>query len=233
MPESAFTRFWNTVKPPPAVKGPQVSPEVMALRKRQRRLILISVGVLVAIGAGVWVYIYISNAPQRADLEFQAGMKSMGPGKYPDAIAHFTKALSISGQLPNAYLERGNAYRSLGDMDAALADYQAAADMNPSLAAAHNGIAIIYVERKDTRHALEEFNKSLSLQPTVEAYYQRGQILEAQGEHEKAIADYDRAIAEQPDAPYMYRARALSKQNMGNLDGAHEDRMTAMQIEHH
>jgi tetratricopeptide (TPR) repeat protein len=215
------------------VKGPQVSPEVMALRRRQRRLILMSAGVLLLIGAGVAIYMYIANAPQRAEQEFQAGMKAMGPGKYPDAIAHFTKALSISGQLPNAYLQRGNAYRTLGDMDAALADYQAAVDMSPGLAAAHNGIAIVYVERHDTRHALEEFNKSISLQPTVEAFYQRGQILEAQGEHEKAIADYDRAIAEEPDAPYMYRARALSKQNMGNIDGAHDDRRMATQIEHH
>ena len=157
----------------------------------------------------------------------------MGPGKYPDAVVHFTRALSIYQQLPDAYLERGNAHRILGEPEAAVADYRAATELNPTLATAHNGIAMIFLERQDTQHALEELNKSITLQPTVDAYYQRGQILESQGNHQKAIEDYNRAIAEQPDAPFMYRARALAKANLGDQDGAHDDRTIANQIERH
>ena len=189
---------------------------------------------VVLIGAvGVWAYLYISNAPQRADKEFQEGMKLMSPGRYPDAVVHFTRALSIYGQLPDAYLERGNAHRILGEPDEALADYQAATDLNPSLAAAHNGIAMILIERHDLPHALERLTKSIALQPTVESYYERGQILESQGDHKKAIEDYDKAIAEQRDSPYMYRARALAKANLGDQEGAHADRMIAAEIERH
>lgn len=203
------------------------------MRRRQRRLITITVAGVVAIGIGTWVYIYMASAQDRADTEFQIGMKSMSPGKYPDAVTHFTKAIAIYGQLPNAYLERGNANRLLGEMDAALADYQSAADLNPVLPEAQSGIAVIYIERHDIAHALEHLNKSISLHPTVEAFYQRGQILEAQGQHEKAIADYDRAIAEDRDSPYMYRARALAKTNLGDVEGAHADREIAVKIERH
>jgi tetratricopeptide (TPR) repeat protein len=233
MPQSAFTRFWNTVRPPLKSSPPAVSSEVIALRRRQRRLVLITAAVGAAVAAGVASYSYISSAPQRAEKEYQDGMRLMGPGKYPDAVVHFTRALSIYQQLPDAYLERGNAYRILGEPDAAIADYRAATDLNPNLAAAHNGIAVIYLERHDFNHALEELNKSITLQPTVDAYYQRGQIRESQGNHQKAIEDYDRAIAEQPDAPYMYRARALAKANLGDQDGAHDDRTIANQIERH
>lgn len=230
MSDSAFTRFWNSVKPP--VDNRPGSGKAIELRRRQRRLITVTVAVVALICAGGGVYYYVSNAPVRADREFQLGMSLMGPNKYLDAITHFNRALAISSQLPNAYLERGNAERILGQPDAALADYQSAADLNPSLAPAHNGIALIYLERHDQRHALEELSKSIALQPTVEGYYQRGQILETQGDHQKAIEDYDRAIAEERDAPFVYRARALSKANLGDEEGARQDRLLATQIEH-
>jgi tetratricopeptide (TPR) repeat protein len=212
---------------------PKESPKLIELRRRQRRLITITVSAMILVAAGAGSYSYLSNAPQRADQEYQAAMKLMTPGRYPDAVLHFTKALSIYGQLPNAHLERGNAHRILGQQDEALADYQAATDLNPSLAAAHNGIAMIYIERHDLAHALERLNKSIAIAPDVESYYQRGQILESRGEHQKAIEDYDKAIAEQVDSPYMYRARALAKENLGDLEGANADRLIASRIERH
>jgi tetratricopeptide (TPR) repeat protein len=232
MSESALSRFWNTIKPPPAGDRPPESPQIVELRRRQRRLVTITIAAIFILGAGVGVYNYIASAPQRADKEFQEGMKMMRPGKYPDAIVHFTRALSISSQLPDAYLERADAHRSLGEPDAALADFQSAAELNPSLAAAHTGLAVIYMERHDSAHALEELNKSIAVQPTIEAYYQRGEILEAQGDHRKAIEDYDKAIAQAPDAPYIYRARALARQNAGDPEGAQADRLVANGIEH-
>lgn len=233
MPESAFTRFWKTVKPPAIENRPPESPQVVELRRRQRRLVLLTIAALLVVAAGTWIFLFISNAPQRADHEFQEGMKFMSPGKYPDAVLHFTRAISIYGQLPDAFLERGDAHRILGEPDQALADYQTAADLNPTLAAAQNGIAMIYIQRHDFPHALERLNKAISLAPSVEPYYERGQILESQGQHQKAIEDYDRAIAEQRDSPYMYRARALAKENLGDQEGAHADRMIAARIEHH
>ena len=232
MPESPLSRIWNFIKPPPSTR-PAPSMQVLALRRRQRKLVMITLGVVALIGAGIGVVSYIESAPQRAEKEFQDGMKLMRPGKYPDAVVHLTRALDISSQRADIYLERGNAHRALGEADAALADFQAAADLNGSLADAHNGIAMIYIERKDSRHALEELNKSIAIQPTIEAYYQRGLMHEAQGEHQQAIEDYDKAIAEARDAPYMYRARASSKEALGDLEGARADRNAALDIERH
>lgn len=229
MPDSPVSRLWNSVKPPEAAHRVE-SITTLELRRRQRRLIAITLAILVVIGAGIWVANYILTAPQRADREFQAGMSSMHPGKYADAIAHFSRALSISPQLPKAYLERANAHRSLGENDAALADFQTAAELDGSLVDAHTGIAMGYIARKDNRHALEEFSKSIALRPTTDAYYQRGQLYEALGEHRTAIDDYDKAIAQQRDSPYIYNARALAKQNLGDEEGAKADRKIAAHI---
>jgi tetratricopeptide (TPR) repeat protein len=231
MPESPLSRFWEMVKPPPPVNRPILTPQVLALRRRQRKLVMITAGAVAMLAAGYGVFTYIGNAPLRADKEFQEGMRMMRPDKYQDAVLHFNRALEISGQRADVYLQRGNAHRALADPDAALADFQVAAELNPSLAEAHNGIALMYIERRDPRHALEELNKSLAVQPTIDAYYQRGELLEAQGEHQRAIADYDQAIALARDAPYMYRARAMAKEKLGDLEGARSDRDHATEIE--
>ena len=232
LPDSPLARFWTMVKPPPPAIRP-MDPKVAGQKRRQRRLVMATVAAAILAAGGFGIYTYVAASPSRAQKEFEEGMRYMGPGRYPEAIVHLTRALSIYSQMPEAYVERGNAHRSLGESDAALADFQAAVDLNPTLADAHNGIAMIYVERHDQRRALEELNKSLSLKPTVEAYFQRGQILEAQGDHKKAIEDYDRAIGEAPDAPYMYRARALAKINLGDEQGAHADREIALRLEYH
>jgi tetratricopeptide (TPR) repeat protein len=231
MSESGFNRFWNLVKPPPPGGRPVQSMKALELRRRQRRLVGITVGAIIVLAAGIGVYDYIDSAPQRADKEFQEGMKLMRPGKYPDAVVHFTRALKMSGQRPDAYLERGYAHHFLDEPDAALADFQTVAELNPNLAAAHNGIAMIYLGRQDSRHALEELNKSIKIQSTIEAYYQRGQILESQGEHKKAIDDFDQAIALDRDAPYVYLARATAKAKLGDAEGAHADRDAASQLQ--
>jgi len=194
-------------------------------------LIIGTVLAIVLLAAGVGIYNYIASAPQRADKEYQLGMTLMRPGKYPDAVAHFSRALEISPQLPDAYMQRGNAHRSLGDLDLALTDFQAAADLNGSLAEAHTGIAMIYVGRHDNTHALAELNKSIAIHPTLEAYYQRGEIFEAQGDHQKAIDDFDLAIAQERDAPDVYLARARAKANLGDEEGAHADRQIARTLQ--
>lgn len=231
MPESALSRLWNLVKPPPAGPLVPLTPEVIAQRKRQRKLVIITTAAVAVVASGAWLFVYIQSAPERADKEFQDGMNMMRPNQYPEAIRHFTRALEIFPQLPNARLQRGNAHRFLDEPDAALADFQAAADLDPSLADAHTGSAMIYVQRNDAAHAISELNKSLSIHPNIEAFYQRGLILEARGEHEKAIADFDLAIAQSRDAPYMYRARATAKEHLGDQAGAHADREFADRLE--
>jgi tetratricopeptide (TPR) repeat protein len=80
-------------------------------------------------------------------------------------------------------------------------------------------------------NALEELGKSIATQPNIEAYYQRGMIFESQGEHQKAIDEYNLAIALARDAPEIYLARATAKANLGDQEGAHADRLFARELQ--
>jgi tetratricopeptide (TPR) repeat protein len=218
--------MWDAVKPPPPVR-PR-NPRVSAIQKR------ILYGLLIAciLSAGSWIaYSYYASAPERAEAEFQQGMKLMGPGKYAEAIAHFDRAMAILGSHSNAHLQRGLAEQVLGRNEDALADFDAAISLDPKLAEAYTARGTILRDRGDARAAIEAFTKSVEIRPTMDGYYQRGQLWSKLGEHQKAIEDFDRAIAHDRLAPYLYRARGESRRVLGDLDGYREDRDTAKSIE--
>lgn len=230
MNESVHTRLWNVVKPPPAVKGDRKP--MTKQRRKQRRMILFLLGAIAIAGAGWEVYGYISSAPQRAHQQFDRAEELMGSGQYGKAVGGFTRALSIWPQMAEAYVERGLAHHRLADDDQALADLDRALQLDPSLSVAYAARGAISRDRGNVSLALEEYTKSIQSRPNVEAYFERAQLYEKLGQHQKAIADYDQAIAYLRDSPHVYRARAFAKENMGDEEGARADREIARSLEH-
>lgn len=224
-----LTRWWNSIKPLPEEAGRRAP--VSAQKRRQRRLIKRTIGMLALAGAGWYAYGYLASAPERANAQLQAGMRKMQPGAYPEAVAHFDRAVVIQPDLAEAYLERGIARHFLGETEPALADLDKALDLNPDLAAAYNERGAIYRERGDTGKAIEDLSKSIKAQATPDGYYQRGQAYESLGQHQKAIEDYDQAVAQMRESPFVYRARALAKDKLGDTEGAKQDRAKADSIE--
>ncbi len=229
MAEPILRRLWNTVKPPPAVKGPKKP--MTAQRRKQRKMILATLGVVVIGGAGWGIYAYIAASPQRAKSQFDAAMLLMGSGKYEKAVDGFTHAIQIWPQYAEAYVERGISNHFLKQDELALADLDTAVQLNPSLFRAFNARGGIFRDRGDIKRAMDEYAKSIQAQPNVDAFFERGQIYEKLGQHREAIADYDNAIEYLRTAPHVYRARAFAKANLGDEDGAKQDRALARSFE--
>jgi tetratricopeptide (TPR) repeat protein len=230
MPASALTRLWSSIKAPPPAPGTRKP--VSAQQRKQRRLIFITAGVIVVAGAGWGIYSYIAAAPQRAQKEYDYALTLTGPGNYRKAIDALNQAIQIWPEMANAYLERGICHHYLSEDTAALADLDRALELDPSLAHAYVVRGSIFGQQGHGDKALQEFAKSIAASPSLDAYFARGQIYEAKGEHQKAIADFDQAVAFIPDAPYVYRARAFAKQNLGDAAGAEADRLIARGYEH-
>jgi tetratricopeptide (TPR) repeat protein len=222
--------LWNTLKPPPAAlrEGDFVS---QATSLRRRKLLLRTAAVVVAMAAGWGVYLYVASAQTRADAIFQEGMLRMGAGDYKGAVERFTKAVDLWPKMAAGYYERGLARTSLDQTDAAIEDFENALSKDSTMASAHTALGTIYRERRDLTRAMNEFALSLQLHTSTEAYFERGQVYESLGRHQQAIEDYTSAIHEQPDAPYVYRSRAMSRDALGDHDGAAQDRRTAILIE--
>jgi Tfp pilus assembly protein PilF len=192
--------------------------------KLRRRELVFGAAVVAAIAGASGAYLYMASAPARADAAFQEGMRRMGAGDYKAAVEGFTKAVNIWPRMATGYFERGVARTSMHQADAAIEDFKRAISKDPSMALAHTALGEIYRERGDLTRAMNEFALSLQLNTSTEALYERGQVHESLGQHQQAIEDYDAAIHEQPDAPFVYRARAMSLEALGDHDGAAKDR---------
>ena len=201
------------------------------LTPKQKKMLWTAAAAIAVIGGSVWAYLYIASAPQRAQKQFDESMKLMRPGSYQLAIDGFSRALNIWPNHAESYLERANAYRVLNRDDDALADFEKAVDLNPNLYRAYAAMGAIYRGRSDLKRAMDAYNKSIQSKPNIDAFFERGQTYESLGDHRKAIEDFDRAIAEMPGAPEVYRARSLARRNMGDENGYQSDRDAARQIE--
>src|SRR5580700_8072309 len=84
-------RFWQALKPPPAVSREETgewSPN--ELRRRKRLLVVTAAAILVGISS--WgVYLYVASAPTRAEAALLEGTRLMASGKYSAAMERFTK----------------------------------------------------------------------------------------------------------------------------------------------
>jgi tetratricopeptide (TPR) repeat protein len=226
--ESFLTRWRKAVRPLPR-EAPSAA--LLALKRRQRKLIQRTLAILVLAGGGGWIYSYWASAPDRAQEEFALAVKLLGVGTYDQAMRHFDRAIQIWPYYAEAYLNRGLAEHGASHPAQALADLDRALNLDPGLTQAYNARAQIYLANGDAQKTIRDCSRSIQLSPTVDAYYQRGEAYEKLGEHQKAISDFDAAIAESREAPFAYRARSVAKRNAGDREGARADDDQARRIE--
>jgi regulator of sirC expression with transglutaminase-like and TPR domain len=78
---------------------------------------------------------------------------------------------------------------------------------------------------------MADFSKSIEVDPSVDAYYQRGYLRQRLGDMQGALDDQTHAIMLDAHSPYAYRARATIRKIMGDPAGARQDRDKADSLE--
>ncbi|MFN8236696.1 MAG: tetratricopeptide repeat protein [Chitinophagales bacterium] len=72
---------------------------------------------------------YFRLNPYNADVYHEEGLCNIALGRYQEALKAFDKAISLKNTQPMYYIGRANAYRNLGNKDAALRDARQAQQM--------------------------------------------------------------------------------------------------------
>ena len=97
--------------------------------------------------------------------QYDLGVRYLSEGNYEEAIIAFTAAIDIDPKRPEAYTGRGGAYIGSGEtadnLAAALADYEAALELDETLAGAWLGLADVYIRQGDYDKALETLREGL------------------------------------------------------------------------
>ena len=142
----------------------------------------------------------------------------------PDpAIKDFSKLIELKPNDAGALVERGLARLDKKDYQNAIADADRAIALDPKLGRAYNLRATARRAAGDPARALADFTRAVELEPGLENYFQRATTYQQMNQHKLAVADFDNAVAIDPQQPHIYFARALSRAALGDSAGAKQD----------
>lgn len=153
---------------------------------------------------------------------FNSALAYLRNGEYGKAIADFDKAIELKRDYVEAYVERGKAFLDHGFLDRGnyeeakrsftlAINYSGKADARP-----HFLRGASYAKAGDRDKALRDFNQAIHIkeqstgltEAEADYYLYRGCILRDLEEHDRAIADIDRAIKLRPYDAEFYSERA-------------------------
>jgi tetratricopeptide (TPR) repeat protein len=143
--------------------------------------------------------------------------------EFQNALDEFNKGLSSTTQVPLFYIDRSMAYYRLGDLEAAHRDEEKATELSGNDAVTRPEFNLqVYEGFLDW--AEDYYGRLLAKLPRLwRAYQGRADAYRANNEHEKAIADYTRAVAINPGEPLLYLGRGKSYQSLGDVTCATAD----------
>jgi tetratricopeptide (TPR) repeat protein len=127
-------------------------------------------------------------------------------------------------QLVAAYNNRGVAFRSNGEIDRAIEDYDQAIRLKPDYYVAINNRGVAFMNRDELDRAITDFDRTIQLKPDYfAAFHNRAVAFGRKGLFERAIADYDVIIKIDSKNSVFFRERGAMKAKMGDQIGADAD----------
>jgi tetratricopeptide (TPR) repeat protein len=154
-------------------------------------------------------------------------------GQPAEAVRYHTAALTLRPDNPGIYLNRGNALRDAGEVDAAFADYQQSLALAPQpYAAPHLSRGDALRVRGQVDKAIDEYHVALGIKKDfAEAHCQLGAALYSKGQLDDAIAEYQEAIRIKNDLALAHYDLGLALYDKGQVDDAIAQYKQAMDIE--
>ena len=149
----------------------------------------------------------------------------------PKVIEYLNEAIRLEPDFAYAYINRGLAYRSLGQYQQAFQDYNKAIRLKPNDADAYIGRGNTYDKLGQYQRAFQDYNKAIRLKPdSADAYYNRGLAYYKLSQYQQAIQDLNEAIRLKPDDTDTYNNRGLAYDKLGQYQLAFQDYSEAIRL---
>jgi ribosomal protein S12 methylthiotransferase accessory factor len=104
--------------------------------------------------------------PERFEVNFFLGLTLENLGQPAAALGHFQKSLELnppSHEIPSIHVHLGSCYKDLADYPEAVAAFQAALELDPSLYEAHHLLGFCYFKQEQYPRAVACFEKAIEI----------------------------------------------------------------------
>src|SRR5688572_15578001 len=128
------------------------------------------------------------------------------------AIGQVNRRLAID------FLKRGTTEMEAGNLDAALAHFQRAIELDRNYGAAYFSRGLVRKRQRDYDGAISDFTRAIELKPMAEAYLNRGATLKDKGDPDAAINDYNKAIELNANYADAFFNRGIAKDDKADFD---------------
>ncbi len=161
--------------------------------------------------------------PNWGNPSFSRGSVLLDKKEFKSALEELDKAISLLTQIPLFYVIRSMAHYRLGNLEAAHNDQDSALHLSEKEALTMSDINMqIYENYLDWSEAY--YARVLLKRPrSWYAYQGRADAYRMNGEHNKAITDYTRALEINPREPRLYLGRGKSYQAIEDISRAGVD----------
>ena len=170
----------------------------------------------------------LQKAPDAVAVYLNRGRTLTEPEK---AIVDFDKVLEMDSKNVAAYLLRGRAWSTKGELDKAIADYTEAIRLDPQYKNAYAYRGSCWYSKSEYDKAIADYTEFIRLDPQYNlAYMRRGGVWRKKGEFDKAIEDYTQAIRLKAVYVSAYASRASVFKAKGEYDKAIADYDQAIRL---
>ncbi len=132
---------------------------------------------------------------------------------------------------PEEHFRKGNEFAQAGELDKAVAEYQAVLKANPNNTSALTNLGVVYYSQGNLDQAIAHYQKAIQIAPNdadihsnlAAAYVQKAQIGQAQPDRsllDKALQEYQKAIELKPDLAEAHFGLGVVYVTLGENDKA-------------
>ena len=153
------------------------------------------------------------------------GLVSHLKGDFDRAIADYTKAIQINPKYAQSFVSRGTASLRKGDLRKAVDDLRQSLRLEDRQPAANLALGEAYAKLKMYEDARAQLDHAITLDPaSSEAFFQRAQVFQAQGNVGQALKDYTTALSLDPQLDAAKSALAVLEKAAADTKTARLDK---------
>ena len=174
----------------------------------------------------------IKLSPQLWQAHNNLGVVLKDQGKLKQAKVVYLGLLKAKPDYADAHSNLGVIYSEFGDMDNAISSLGRAIELKPESVDAHYTLGTVLFLQGKHELAVEQFEHVLLNDPDhVESRNNLGCAYLHSGQYKDAEAAFDQVIKQRPDHAQALNNRGRARQKILNFDLAHDDFLTAHQLE--